>query len=145
MKWSSAASSPSLVRPAPGARPLKYCRTGNRQSNLFACCQIKATMRRTKASLICRRTKNIRAVQLLLSQSKVGKHSAIPRNRSRRRTKTFGTDGDLTNPTETEQVTGARIGFQLAVTRQLPQVALRKQSLSENAGTQRWRCGPKFQ
>jgi integrase len=36
------------------------------------------TLRRTKASLICRRTKNLRAVQLLLGHSKGRKHGAVP-------------------------------------------------------------------
>src|SRR5271166_6765653 len=36
------------------------------------------TMRRTKAALIYRRTKNLRVVQLLLGHSKAGKHREIP-------------------------------------------------------------------
>lgn len=35
------------------------------------------TLRRTKASLIYRRTKNLWAVQLLLGDTKIGKHSQI--------------------------------------------------------------------
>ena len=35
------------------------------------------TMRRTKASLIYRRTKNLRAVQLLLGHTKLGKHGQV--------------------------------------------------------------------
>lgn len=42
------------------------------------------TMRRTKATLIYRRTKNLRAVQLLLGHTKLEKHRALPRHRGRR-------------------------------------------------------------
>ena len=39
------------------------------------------TMRRTKATLIYKRTKNLRAVQLLLGHTKVGEHCSIPWDR----------------------------------------------------------------
>ena len=42
------------------------------------------SMRRTKASLIYRRTRNLRAVQLLLGHTKVGKHRTLPGHRGRR-------------------------------------------------------------
>jgi integrase len=38
------------------------------------------TLRRTKATLIYRRTKNLRAIQLLLGHTKFGEHSAISRH-----------------------------------------------------------------
>jgi integrase len=41
------------------------------------------TLRRTKASLIYRRTKNLRAVQLLLGRFEAREHGAIPRHRGR--------------------------------------------------------------
>jgi site-specific recombinase XerD len=41
------------------------------------------TLRRTKASLIYRRTKNLRAVQLLLGHSKRREHGAMPWLRGR--------------------------------------------------------------
>jgi site-specific recombinase XerD len=37
------------------------------------------SMRRTKASLIYRRTKNLRAIQLLLGHTKDREHRAVPR------------------------------------------------------------------
>jgi site-specific recombinase XerC len=42
------------------------------------------TMRRTKAALIYRRTKNLRAVQLLLGHTKLEKYSQLPGDRGRR-------------------------------------------------------------
>ena len=47
---------------------------------------------RTKASLIYRRTKNLRAVQLLLGHSKLGEHGQISRHRGRRRPRTGRAD-----------------------------------------------------
>jgi integrase len=41
------------------------------------------SLRRTKATLIYRRTGNLRAVQLLLGHTKIEKHRQIPRHRSR--------------------------------------------------------------
>jgi hypothetical protein len=41
------------------------------------------TMRRTKASLIYRRTKNLRAVRSAAWSFKIGKHSEVPRDRGR--------------------------------------------------------------
>lgn len=41
------------------------------------------SMRRTKASLIYRRTGNLRAVQLLLGHTKIGEYRALPRDRGR--------------------------------------------------------------
>ena len=55
------------------------------------------SMRRTKATLIYRRTKNLRAVQLLLGHSKLGIDGALPRDRGRRRAGNFGADRDLTS------------------------------------------------
>src|SRR5665213_2950504 len=52
------------------------------------------SMRRTKATLIYRRTKNLRAVQLLLGHSKLD--CSIPRYRGGRRPGDFRTDGGLT-------------------------------------------------
>jgi integrase len=43
------------------------------------------SMRRTKATLIYRRTGNLRAVQLLLGHIKIEKHGAVPRRGDRRR------------------------------------------------------------
>jgi site-specific recombinase XerD len=43
------------------------------------------SMQRTKASLIYRRTKNLRVVQLLLGHTKHGEHHPLPRHRGRRR------------------------------------------------------------
>lgn len=53
------------------------------------------SMRRTKASLIYRRTKNLRAVQLLLGHTN-GKHSALPGHRGGRCFGDGQTNGDLT-------------------------------------------------
>jgi len=53
------------------------------------------TMRRTKAALIYRRTKNLRVVQLLLGHSKLEKHCQVPRDRRRRRAGDCGADGGL--------------------------------------------------
>jgi site-specific recombinase XerC len=52
------------------------------------------TMRRTKASLIYRRTKNLRVVQLLLGHT-TGKHCAIPGHRSRRCARDGRADGGI--------------------------------------------------
>jgi integrase len=41
------------------------------------------SLRRTKATLIYRRTGNLRAVQLLLGHAKIEKHRQIPRHRGR--------------------------------------------------------------
>ena len=54
------------------------------------------SMRRTKATLIYRRTKNLRAVQLLLGHSKTGVDRALPRHRGGRRPGDLRADGDLT-------------------------------------------------
>src|SRR5262249_2379372 len=43
------------------------------------------SLRRTKATLIYRRTGNLRAVQLLLGHTKIGEYGEIPRYRGRRR------------------------------------------------------------
>lgn len=43
------------------------------------------TMRRTKATLIYERTKNLRAVQILLGHTQTGKYRSIPGHRGRRR------------------------------------------------------------
>ena len=43
------------------------------------------SMRRSKASMIYKKTKNLRAVQILLGHTKLGEHRALPRDRGRRR------------------------------------------------------------
>jgi integrase len=47
-------------------------------------------LRRTKATLIYRRTGNLRAVQLLLGHTKI-EHGPLPRRRGRRRARDSGT------------------------------------------------------
>jgi integrase len=51
------------------------------------------SIRRTKASLIYRRTKNLRAVQILLGQAR--KHGPVSRDRGRRRSRDCGADGGV--------------------------------------------------
>ena len=53
------------------------------------------TMRRTKATLIYRRTKNLRAVQLLLGHTKLESTRSISGNRSRRRARDCRTNGRI--------------------------------------------------
>jgi len=58
------------------------------------------SMRRTKATLIYKRTKNLRAVQLLLGHTKLArKHRPVSRNRGRRRARDLGANRDLVAPT----------------------------------------------
>ena len=54
------------------------------------------SIRRTKPSLIYRRTKNLRAVQLLLGPHEARKYGPLPRYRGRRRSGVSGTDRSLT-------------------------------------------------
>jgi integrase len=65
---------------------------------------------RTKASLIHRRTKNLRAVQILLGHTKDGKHGQIPGHRGGRRSGDGGTDRNLTR-NRPETPSGAFLGF----------------------------------
>ena len=57
------------------------CITGTKAVGLDSSAYGTHSMRRTKATLIYKRTKNLRAVQLLLGHSKAGKHRQIPRHR----------------------------------------------------------------
>jgi hypothetical protein len=52
-------------------------------------------MRRTKASLIYKRTKNLRAVKLFIRPHKIGKHCSLSWHRSGRRFRNSGTNRSL--------------------------------------------------
>jgi integrase len=78
---------PSRIRSSPHLSTRQYARIVRRwvrEIGLNPAAYGTHTLRRTKATLIYRRTKNLRAVQLLLGHSKL-EQSALPRHRGRRR------------------------------------------------------------